>query len=336
MSSHQQPLIAVIPWGRLGDGAIFLIIVENLRRAGFRVRYYSDTIYQMRHWLPHLEILPAPGSDEADALFADCDIVISDINSPLVADLSQQQRTALLEKTVPISTTGEVSAALLSSPPALERRELLQAYPMLQNILASGGIIRGEKSGARSMVDYTVEYCRDRCGVADSSAAVELSPPAELVHHRHGRRVAIFPTTESKKEYSPARFIQVAQHLARRRCEPHFIVLPDQVAQWQAIAGAIPVHGFESIDQLAGFLYESGVTLSNDSGGGHLSSLLGVPTVTIYRKRDYFEYRPGWGQGTVLRPHINPKILGRRVWMPFLRPARVAAACIEFVDAHSA
>lgn len=329
LPSKASASIAIVPWGRLGDGVIFLILAENFRRAGYRVSYYSNAVYQMRHWLPQLEILPAPIPDQRHDLVAQHDIVINDICSPLVAGLSEQERAELASKTVSISTVDALPEHLRSPGATDGADSLLLRQPGLRKVLSSGGVIRGEKTGNRSMVDYAVEYCRDRCGLSDSCSYIALTPPAGIQHRCHSRRVAILPTTDAKKEYSPEKFIKVARELRRQDCDPHFIVLPEQVQKWRALAAPYPVHSFTSIDELATFIYESGVTLSNDSGGGHLASMLGVPTVTIYRKQGYFEYRPGWGQGVVVRPRITPKILGKRIWMPFLRSSDVAKSCLQ-------
>lgn len=41
--------------------------------------------------------------------------------------------------------------------------------------------------------------------------------------------------------------------------------------------------------ELASFIFESGTIVANDSGNGHLAPFLGVPSITICRKRNpYF------------------------------------------------
>lgn len=326
--------VAIIPWGRLGDGVIFLILADNLRRAGYQVTYYSDTIYQMRQWLPQLTIFPAPGPEQRDAIIDRHDVVINDVCSPMQAGLSEAQCQDLARRTVSISTISALPEHWQSTELPVSAQDLLQRQPELHKLLNSSGVVRTSAHGDRTMVDYAVEYCQHRCGLSAASARVELAPPQGLVKQRHKRRIAIFPTTDAKKEYSPQRFIKVAEALSRHTCEPHFIVLPGQLEHWKKLAAGWPVHSFNAIDELASFIYESGIVLSNDSGGGHLASMLGLPTVTLYRKQDDFEYRPGWGQGVVVRPLITPKLLGKRVWMPFLSPSRVTRSCLGLLAAN--
>lgn len=324
--------IAIIPMGRLGDGVIFLILADNFRRAGYHVTYYSDTLYQMREWLPQLTVLPAPGPEQRSEIIDRHDVVINDICSPLQAGLSEMECQELAQQTVSISTVSALPEHWQGNNILLSAQNLLQRRPELRKVLNSSGVINTSAHDDRSMVDYAVDYCQDRCGLKAASAHVNLTPPQDLIKQRYKRRIAIFPTTDAKKEYSPQRFIKVAEALSRQACEPHFIVLPGQLAQWETLAAGWPVHSFATIDELARFTYESAVVLSNDSGGGHLASMLGMPTVTIYRKQKDFEYRPGWGQGVVVRPVITPKLLGKRVWMPFLPPPRVARTCLGLLE----
>lgn len=326
--------IAIVPWDRLGDGVIFLVLAENFRRAGYRVSYFSNTIFQMRHWLPQLEILPSPHPSQLETLLSNHDFVLNDFCSTLSAGLPDREREAVARKTIAVSTNLEFPEHWQLPPLPKPAATLLHRHPELLRVLAAEGMIRGEKSGERCLVDYAVEYCRDRCGLGDSNADIDLSPPANLRKHRHRRRVVILPTTDAKKQYPASKFLRAAATLEKHGCDVQFVVMPDQCKRWRQLSPRWPVHCFASIDDLAAFIYESGVTLCNDSGGGHLSALLGVPSVTIYRKRDYFEYRPGWGKGVVVRPYIVPKLLGKRVWKPFLPPSRPAQACLDILDSQ--
>lgn len=333
-TGEERAKVAIIPWDRLGDGVIFLVIAENFRRAGYRVSYYSNTLYQMRHWLPQLEILPAPQPDQLDDILSRHDVVLNDFCSPLSAGLPDRQREAVARKTVTLSTNLRLPDHWQLPPLPKPTPAVLEQHPELEQVLASDGMIRGEKTGGRSMVDFAVEYCRDRCGLPASSEEVAFTPPAGLQKAQHPRRVVIFPTTDAKKQYPAARFLKVAAILQGHGCDVEFVVMPEHLQRWRQLSSQWPVHAFEAIGDLAAFIYESGATLCNDCGGGHLSSLIGIPTVTIYRKRDYFEYRPGWGKGAVVRPLIVPKLLGKRVWKPFLPASLPARACLAVLDSR--
>ena len=52
--------IALVPSYGLGDGLLWLILAENLRRNGLRVTFYHDHINQLKDWLPNIEVKPFP------------------------------------------------------------------------------------------------------------------------------------------------------------------------------------------------------------------------------------------------------------------------------------
>ena len=67
MSTSPQPRIALVAFSSLGDGLIYLMMAENLRRNGFAVTYFGNIGYQLRAWLPQFAICPYPALDELDA-----------------------------------------------------------------------------------------------------------------------------------------------------------------------------------------------------------------------------------------------------------------------------
>jgi hypothetical protein len=55
-----EPRIALVSFDSLGDSLIYLMMADNLQRNGFNVTHYGDVAYQMRDWLPQLDIRPYP------------------------------------------------------------------------------------------------------------------------------------------------------------------------------------------------------------------------------------------------------------------------------------
>ena len=74
--------------------------------------------------------------------------------------------------------------------------------------------------------------------------------------------------------------------------------------------------------------------IGNDSGVGHLASALGVPVLTLFRKRrDGFCWRPGWGRNVVVRPVVSVGAF-RNSWKRFLSVQRVKRAFDQLVRQH--
>lgn len=333
MSTIEAPSIAVIPCGVLGDSMIVLVLAENLRRQGFNVTYYSDAAWQLKTWFGSLEILPSPKPENLEALIEKHDVILNDVFSPLTAPLSTEQKLQAASRLVMLSTVKDFKG--LFKPPQIpaNTRALFKTWPALERVINGAGRLRIEKREHWSMADHAANYCGERFGLDYKSKQVKLTPPTGLVAAKHPSRVMIFGTTGKEKQYSPGKMIAVARQLKKMGYQPRFIVLPHEVAAWERMARGIPVLSFSNLADLATLLYESGLAIANDSGGGHLASLLGVPTVTVYkRSRDQFEFRPGWSQGSVVRPYTDIKILGKRIWRLFLPPGKVVAASLALLE----
>ena len=111
-------------------------------------------------------------------------------------------------------------------------------------------------------------------------------PPPELTHRKHKKRVVIHATSGHPARNWPERkFLKVARWLEGEGYEPSFLPL------------------FPSLEQLSSYLYESGFFLGNDSGPGHLASLLEIPYLIIGRQERHMRHwRPGWGKGAIIVP----------------------------------
>jgi heptosyltransferase-3 len=115
------------------------------------------------------------------------------------------------------------------------------------------------------------------------------------------------------------------------------VLSPKERAEWAPrFEAEFAVPQFANAQELAAYLYESGYVIGNDSGVGHLASALGVPVLTIYRKRrDGFCWRPGWGDNEVVRPWLSLGMV-RNAWTYFLGVRRVARAFDRLLARHEA
>lgn len=111
-------------------------------------------------------------------------------------------------------------------------------------------------------------------------------PPKGLHHRKYLRRVVIHSTSgDPDRNWPLKKFEKVAKWLERQGYEPFF--LPQ----------------FPSLEELLSFIYESGFFLGNDSGPGHIASLLKVPHIVVGREKKHMHHwRPGWGFGEIIVP----------------------------------
>ena len=157
-----------------------------------------------------------------------------------------------------------------------------------------------------------------------------VEPPPDLKHRKHAERVLLHPTSASERKTWPSScFLKLAELLEARGFRPVFCLGPSERSGWQPLLGdRFEAPPFPDLDALARYTYESGYFIGNDSGPGHLASLLRVPTLSLfYKKSKAQRWRPGWGDGAVAVPGLwlPSSRLRRRYWRRLLTPARVLA-----------
>lgn len=137
----------------------------------------------------------------------------------------------------------------------------------------------------RTMVDNVVTALHTLFHIAATSEN-GFKPPEGLVHRRHKKRVAIHATSSHPHRNWPLENFQ-------------------KVAKWLEVQGYEPcfLPQFPTLEDLTSFIYESGYFLGNDSGPGHIASLLKIPHLIIGREeRQLRHWRPGWSPGEVIVP----------------------------------
>jgi hypothetical protein len=326
--------LAVVAFSSLGDGLLYVMMADNLRRAGFAVTYFGDLVFQLRDWLPQLDIHPYPARDRFDEALDRFDLVVC---SPpqFIRDSMTPESTEILRRKWLLICQKTPEAWIHDHTESSRERSPAAVHAQLAPLLKSAGSIRYKRFDHESVVEITLDYMRTRMGLPHVDKHVTLSPPAGLIHRRHAQRVVISPDSAGpeKKDWTPSRFLRLGKRLQARGYEPHIVVAPKNHDRWWGLVGnQFPVPRFDCIDALAAFIYESRCLVANDSGNGHLASFLGIPTITIYRKQNpHFHWRPGWAAGTVICPHLSKPLLGKGTWKAFIPMRRILAA----VDAYA-
>ncbi|PKO34141.1 MAG: hypothetical protein CVU34_08990 [Betaproteobacteria bacterium HGW-Betaproteobacteria-7] len=316
-----QARLAVVAFSSLGDGLLYVMMADNLRRAGFAVSYFGDLVYQLRAWLPQLDIRPYPARDQFDQTLGEFDLVIC---SPpqFMRDNMTPENTEILRRKWLLVCQKAPDTWVYDHTEANRERCPAVVHEQLAALLKSAGSIRYKRFDHESVVDITLDYMRTRMGLAHVDKQVALTPPASLIHRRYAQRVVISPDSAGpeKKDWTPSRFLRLGKRLRARGYEPHIVVAPKNHERWQTLVdGQLPVPRFERIDALAAFIYESRCLIANDSGNGHLASFLGIPTITIYRKQNaHYHWRPDWAAGTVVCPRLTLPWLSENAWKAFI------------------
>ncbi|WP_070885145.1 glycosyltransferase family 9 protein [Pseudomonas argentinensis] len=318
--------IALVPSMGLGDGCVYLVLAANLARAGYRVTVLSNHFGPLNDWLPLFETRPLPLPADTFAALGGFDLVISDMGSMLTRYTEAAEELA--KRYVFVGTLKVDSRFVQDSAVDTLARLPSEKARLLAPLAAAAGPLRCLPDDSVSMVEQAVAFCRMRLGLSDASSDIGLQMPSTLQHRRHARRVMLHPLSYNvKKNWPHKKYLRLARRLRREGFEPQFVLSPKERAAWaQRFEPEFAVPQFANARELAAHLYESGYVIGNDSGVGHLASALGVPVLTLYRKRrDGFCWRPGWGDNEVVRPLISLGSI-KRAWMVFLGVSRAERA----------
>lgn len=315
--------LALVPSMGLGDGCIYLVLAANLARAGYQVTVFSNHLGALSDWFALFDARPLPQPGETFQVLDDFDLVISDLGSMVTR---HGEAADMLARRYAFVGTLKVDPRFIERPAidALARLPFCKSS-LMEPLAAAAGPLRCLDDDRVSMVEQAVAFCRMRMGLVDAHDGVGLVVPPSLEHRLYPRRVMLHPLSYNEKKNWPAhKYLALARQLRKAGYDPQFVLSPKERRDHLEVFGTeFEIPTFADVQALAAYLYESGFVIGNDSGVGHLASLLGIPVLTIYRKRrDGFCWRPGWGEGHVVRPAISPGLL-RNQWWRFLSVGRV-------------
>lgn len=305
--------VTIVPCPALGDVTIYLHLAWLFNLAGARVRFVSNTLFPAREYFDWLQVDPSDCVDLI-ALSESSDLVVSYINW-LTQDASRVN--ALLE----CSNIAFVTAKKISSRLDVDGRAVRVGEHTLPG--ASRALCLQSRSGL-NMVQWVEQYASAVYGL-HARQPMQLRRLVNCPESR--RRVAIFPTTPHlKKNYSPRGFRWLARRLLAKGWLVEFVGMPHEQELLKQTYADFPVHAFADIRGLMDYLSTCSVVVSNDSGGGHLGSLMGLRSFTVTRKQADFVWRPGFNENNqVLAPLLSFKLLGRYVWRPFVPLWRITS-----------
>ena len=205
-------------------------------------------------------------------------------------------------------------------------RDLVDVHP---RVVTLHDVEFGDRPGC--MAQRFADFCRDDLALSAPVLDNGITAPASLVHRRNTKRVMIHPeaSTEDKRWFSH-RFVRLAQRLRKRGYDVQFVIAPHERERWRDLATLdIPAPHFANLHELACCVYESGWFIGNDSGIGHLASNLGIPSLSLFRRRRVAErWRPAWGVVDVVLPWqwVPTAYLKEKLWRQTLTCNRVLAA----------
>ena len=280
----------------LGDGVNSLVLANNLHLNGWHVDTYHNAIGSMRNWFPHLEVKSYPLMEDLGRTLSayDAYFAIHNDTDPFVQALILEGKRRFPEK---IKVLYLYPSRHIINEPYYSDCWIDPKLPVAENMRL---------------------FCEKVLHLPKITRSNGFIAPVGLVHRKETKRVIIHPTSAREtRNWPKEKFVKLALHLKGEGYRVVFVPGGEkECEQWQDVLElGLEVIRFATLDLLARYLYESGYLIGNDSGLGHLASALGLPTVTICRRKTLARmWAPSLHLGAIVTPWT---------WIPNLRGLRL-------------
>lgn len=305
--------VAVLPALGIGDALLMMIASHQFKLKGYDVTTFHNALPELSSWFPAHNLAPLPILEELlEALTSFHLILVQNDNSSKITRFIQTFRSRL-------SIFYPTYCATKHPPLFPQDRVFDRNRPMAENIACAVASL---------------------LALAIPSKVNGLTPPHQgLIHRVKKERVVLHPMSrESVKNWKQTGFMTLARHLKNRDFHPVFCVGPQERNDWKFVeAQGFDLPEFDTLSQLASFIYESGYVIGNDSSIGHLASNLQIPTIIIANDEKRMRlWRPGWLLGQlVLPPPFLPNWkflrLREKQWQHFVSPSQVLRSFNQLV-----
>ncbi len=297
----------------LGDGINFFVLSNQLHLNGWHVDTYHNTLGQLQEWLPQLNALLYPSL----SLIYD---VLNAYDHFFIA--YNDQNTFLLRL---------VEEGKRRFP---DRVHVIYMMPS-KNIVNEPYFSDCLTNPKLSVAENLRVFCASILRLPKITRSSGFIPPIGLIHRKCPERIVIHPTSSRRtKNWPREKFVKLALYLQEEGHEIAFALGSSQEREeWSemlSLGFSLPV--FPTLRCLADYLYESGFLIGNDSGLGHLSSALGIPTLTFSRKESFAKmWAPSFTKGAVVYPspwipNLSGFRLRDRYWKTFISVGKVRRA----------
>jgi len=301
---------AVLCASGIGDGLLMMIAAQHLKKSGYHVTLFHDATRELSLFFEGVDITFHPPLETLEATLMGFDrVLVENDNSSRAWHLFEiRERLPQVSFFFPTPSSQIREGDYLFNP----------KLPVATN-LSKG--------------------CERILGTPPSKEN-GLSLPPGKTFRKYPKRIVIHPTSNDiKRNWFQSQFLQLAHHLEKDGYEVIFCVGPNERKEWEHVKN---VPQFSNLKEVASTIYESGFLIGNDSGLGHLSSNLGIPTLTISgNPKRVLLWRPDWSLGHVITlpfPLPNFKGIHLRIrenfWQHFISVPRTLKAFKKLTQAY--
>jgi len=302
---------AVICSQGMGDGLLMMIASQCLVSKGYTVTTYQDSLSQLNAWFPNHHLKKRSSLKELEKQLSVYKIIVL-----------QNDNSSLSNAIIDLYKRGRLNNLSV----------FYSSYE--KNKHAPLALLDRVFDRSRSMVDNIAEAIASVLQCSKASKNNGLIVPNSFKKNLYPKRVLIHPTsTTPLRTWDAQKFIEVAQSLVKKGYEVAFCVSPLERPEWVLLVkDRFPLPFFPTLNELAGFIYESNFLIGNESGTAHLASNLEIPTLIVAScQKQMALWRPDWFSTKVITPYrFIPNFKGLRLrqkkWQAFISPKRVVHA----------
>ncbi len=336
-----QPKIALLSSPLLGDSVNFLLFANNLSLNGFEVTVFSNILSSMSDWLPQIKVRAMPDRQhliEETQLF---DLVIADQRALFKhrKNQSPEEMNIFSHNFIFYNILGDLPSSLYFDHSERLKEKLPENIFKKCSIIAKGfqNFCLDYEYTKLTIPEINYKLCKDFLKLDTAEKSCGLTPPvsANLSLSKLKNKVLIHPySPDERKNWPIQKFIKLARLLTKNGYDVAFTASPQERNRlFKEIPDGFEAPLFNSISDLAAYIYESRLLIGNDSGTGHLASALGIPTITISNKGRKFLWRPDISKNIVVSSLVI-KIGGNRIWKPFVSVKRVLKAFDAMINSQ--
>lgn len=300
---------AIFSCNGLGDGLISSLLASNLALNEYRVDLFHNSLTEMQIFFNSFTIKKYPNKNDLEHILSYYDqIFISfDASNDFSMNLIDLGKKKCEDK---IFVLNPCPSKKIGSQPYYSDAFFNPKNSMVENIeFFCKKVLRLEKTSKK--INYVISH--------------------EIEHKKYKNRIIIHPSSaKNSKNWSLEKYIELSKVLKSLEYEIVFVISEKEKKDFKEVEKAnFTLKAFNNLKDLTYFVYESSFMIGNDSGIGHLSSMLGLPTISIFRNyRSALLWRPGWNRNIIIYPNrFIPNIslyrLRDRHWKKFISVKKI-------------
>ncbi len=270
--------IALFPAQGIGDAVLMNVLALFAQEGGYHVCVYHPQHKALASLFPELELCLPPSLESLDTAIAPFNIVFVQNDHSQFAYIMDQRRLKHLS-----ITFIHPKHSKLEKPGDIV---FYKKYPFVTNLINLGLLM---------FPHITLP----------STKLLSRFDPATLRSNK--KLIGIHPTSKDPFRNWPAqKYIELKNRLQSLGFSPYFIIEKKEHPLWkQYKLNPDELPEFNSLHDIANMLHQSNYFIGNDSGIGHIASMVGLPTLTISNSYKRVRmWRPDFTTNLIITPRL--------------------------------